>query len=100
MGSRQKYPIREAKSIYKSLRIFHIYSITIIHIPKNSYVLGNTENINANMTSRQCIPTVLERNFYPPLGDTGYNKSEFLIENDLTRSTFPTKILIPHQNCE
>jgi len=68
VGSRQKYPLRQDKSIYKSLRIFHAYSITVINISENSYVLGNTENINAIMTSRQCIPTMLERNMYPPSG--------------------------------
>jgi hypothetical protein len=71
VGSRQKYPLREDKSIYKSMRIFHAYSITVINIPEKSYILGNTENINAIMTSRQCIPTMLERNMYPLLGDMG-----------------------------
>jgi len=63
------------------MRIFHAYSITVIKIPKNSYTLGNTENINAIMTSTEYIPkatkkkknmpTMLERNMYPLLGDMG-----------------------------
>jgi hypothetical protein len=71
VGSGQKYPLSEDKSVYKSTRIFHAYTITVRNIPKNSYVLGNTENVNAIMTSRQCIPTMPERNMYPLLGDTG-----------------------------
>jgi hypothetical protein len=65
MGSRQKHPLREDRSV------FHAYSITVINIPKNSYVLENTENINAVMTSRQYIPTLLERNMHPLQVDMG-----------------------------
>jgi hypothetical protein len=35
---------------------------------------------------------------YPLLVDKGSNKTEFLAEDDLRDPTFPTKILIPHEN--
>ena len=40
----------------KSMKIFHAYTISVINIPKNTYVLGNTENINAIGTTMEYIP--------------------------------------------